>query len=152
MSAPPKELTEQQVREDLMRLEAYRSQLTALAQQHAILGNSRQEHERARDSLDGIDRTEPPAEFLVPLGGEAYVRTTIPRTGAVLIGIGSGVAVEMDRAKASELLAQRIGRIDEAVRELEGQLRSINERAEMLSRRLESAARPSGAPDGVGGD
>jgi prefoldin alpha subunit len=152
MSAPSRAPSEQQVQEDLMRLEAYRSQLTALAQQHAILGNSRQEHERAGESLHGIDGADAPAEYLVPLGGEAYVRGTIPRAGPVLLGIGSGVAVEMDRAKAAERIAERIVRIDEAVRELEAQMRSINERAEMLSRRLEAAARPSGASNGVGGD
>lgn len=152
MSAPPAQLTEQQVQEELLRLEAYRGQLNALAQQHAILGTSRQDHERARESLEGIDRAEPSAEFLLPLGGEAYVRGAVVRAAPVIVGIGSGVAIEMDRPKAAELLAQRIGRIDQAVRELEGQMRSIDERAQILSRRLEAVSRQSGAPVGVGGD
>jgi prefoldin alpha subunit len=152
MSSPAPPLTEQQIQEELLRLDAYRNQLNALAQQHAILGTSRQECERARESLDGIDRAEGTSEYLLPLGGETFVRGSIVRAAPVLIGIGSGVAVEMDRPKAAELLAQRISQIDQAVRDLEGQMRTIDERTQILSRRLEAASRAAGGPDGVGRD
>jgi len=149
MSTPAPPPSEEQIQEELVRLDAYRNQLNALAQQHAILGTSRQECERARESLDGIDRSDASSEYLLPLGGETFVRGTIVRASPVLIGIGSGVAVEMERPKAAELLAQRIGQIDQAVRDLEGQMRAIDERTQILSRRLEAASRASGGPSGV---
>jgi prefoldin alpha subunit len=145
--APP---SEREVQEDLMRLEAYRSQLSALAQQHQILQASRQDHARARESLEGVERSEAATEYLLPFGGETYVRGSIQRAAPVLVGIGSGIVVEMDRSAAAELLAKRLTRIDEAVRDLEGQIGAIDERAELLSRRLESASRGSAAGD-VGG-
>ena len=88
--------TEQQVQEDLIRLDAYRSQLNGLVQQHQILIASRQDHLRARESLEGIDRASSNDEVLVPLGGEAYVRGRIQRDAPVILGIGSGVATERD--------------------------------------------------------
>ena len=146
-AAPP---TEEQVQEDLMRLDAYRAQLNAALQQHQILVASRQDHLRARESLEGVERAAPDAELLLPLGAEAYVRGTVDRGAPVLIGVGSGVVVELERPKVSELLAQRIGQIDQAVRDLEGQMAALDDRIQILSRRLDQIARASAAGSDVG--
>ncbi|MGB6442510.1 MAG: prefoldin subunit alpha [Thermoplasmata archaeon] len=147
MSANPGEVTEQQVQEDLMRLEAYRNQLNALIQQYQILTSSRTEHGRARESLEGVDRADAGAELLLPLGGETFVRGSIDRDAPVLIGVGSGIVVEMDRARVTELLAQRSLRIEQAVRDIEGQMSNLDERIQLLSRRLDEIARsgPAGS-------
>jgi prefoldin alpha subunit len=150
MSASSVEVTEQQVQEDLMRLEAYRNQLNALIQQYQILSSSRTEHARARESLEGVDRADPEAELLFPLGGEAFVRGSISRDAPVLIGIGSGVVVEMNRAQVTELLAQRLLRIEQAVRDIEGQMANLDERIQLLSRRLDEIARSGPAGSDVG--
>lgn len=150
MSANPEEATEQQVQEDLMRLEAYRNQLNALIQQYQILSSSRTEHARARESLEGVDRADANAEMLLPLGGETFVRGSISRESPVLIGVGSGIVVEMDRAKVTELLAQRLIRIEQAVRDIEGQMANLDERIQLLSRRLDEIARSGPAGSNVG--
>lgn len=133
-----------------MRLDAYRNQLNAMIQQYQILSSSRNEHVRARESLEGIDRADPEAELLLPLGGEAFVRGSITRDAPVLIGIGSGVVVEMNRAQVAELLAQRVIRIEQAVRDIEGQMGNLDERIQLLSRRLDEIARSGPAGSDVG--
>jgi prefoldin alpha subunit len=135
------EKVEAEVQEDLLRLEAYRNQLSASLQQHQLLTTSRADHERARESLEGVDRADPDAELIIPLGGETFVRGSIDRKARVLIGVGSGVVVEMERPKVVELLAERAGKIDQAVRDLEGQMNALDERIQMLSRRIESVTR-----------
>lgn len=148
-SAPP---SEQQVQEDLIRLDAYRNQLNAILQQYQILTASRADHLRARESLEGVERAEPGSELLLPLGGETFVRGSIVRDAPVLIGVGSGIVVEMDRPKVTELLAQRLKRIDEALREIEGQMTTLDDRIQILSRRLDDAARTGTAGQDVGRD
>jgi prefoldin alpha subunit len=145
------EKLEAAVQEDLLRLEAYRNQLSASLQQHQVLTASRADHDRARESLEGVDRAPADAELLIPLGGETFVRGSVDRKAPVLIGVGSGVVVEMDRAKAVELIAQRTGKIDQAVRDLEGQMNALDERIQLLSRRLESMS-PAPASGNVGSD
>jgi len=151
MSTPPAPSPERQVEEDLVRLEAYRTQLSGLVQQRQILLASRQDHARARESLEGIDRADAAAEFLVPLGGEAYVRGKLDRSASVLLGVGAGVVVEMERPKVAELLAQRLGRLEQAVRELDGQIATLDERIQLVTRRIEAASRPAPAGGDVGG-
>ncbi|HLM70496.1 MAG: prefoldin subunit alpha [Thermoplasmata archaeon] len=151
MIAARPQAADREVQEDLMRLDAYRGQLNTLLQQHQILTASRQDHARARESLEGIDRAASGTEFLLPLGGEAFVRGSVAREAPVLIGIGSGIVVEMVRPKVVELLAQRLGRIDQAVRDLEGKMNSVDERIQQISARLEATERSSGASADVGG-
>ncbi len=152
-SSPPRaEVTEQQVQEDLVRLDAYRSQLSALVQQHQILSASRQEHLRARESLEGVDRAPNDAQLLLPLGAETFVRGSVDRTVPVLVGVGSGIVVEMDRPKVVELLAERLSRIDQAIKDLENQMTAVDDRIQILSQRLDAIARASAAGSDVGGD
>ncbi len=149
---------DQEVQEDLIRLDAYRGQLSAMLQQHQYLVSSRADHLRARESLEGFERTGDQAELLIPLGGETYVRGQPVRSDRVLLGIGSGVVTEMERPRAAELLAQRLDKIDQAAEELEGQMRTLEERIALLSDRLDRLTRGGAAGPGepgsrdVGGD
>jgi prefoldin alpha subunit len=153
-AAPPS--PEQQVQEDLVRLDAYRNQLSAMLQQHQLLSASRTDHLRAREALDGLERSGAENEVLIPIGGETFLRGNPDRSGPVLIGIGSGYVAQMDRPRAAELLGQRITQIEQAARELEGQIRNVEERIQIVSRRVESLAGPGAAagedPADVGGD
>lgn len=136
---------DQRVQEDLYRLEAYRSQLNQLVQQHQLLTASRTEHLRARESLEGLDRLSAGTEILHPIGADTFLRGSAQPEARVLVGIGSGVMVELDRPKVSELLAQRLQRLDQAAQELEGQIRSLDERLQVINQRLEDASQAAGA-------
>jgi prefoldin alpha subunit len=157
MSARGGRPTEEQVQEDLMRLEAYRNQLNALLQQHQMLSNSRADHDRARETLEGLERIEPSREVVIPLGAETFVRGQASPGSPVMVGLGSGIIAELDRSRVVELLHERSSRIDQATRDLEGQIRSIEERVEVLSQKLDALARdsdsaPEAGPDDVGRD
>jgi prefoldin alpha subunit len=141
MAAPPETITEEQVQQDLVRLDAYRGQLNAMVQQYQYLVNSRGDHLRARETLEGLDRVDPGAELLVPIGGDAFVRGTAKKDEKVFLGVGAGVIVELERPKVSEVLAERIQKIDQASGELEGQIRQLEDRIQLLTQRLDSVTR-----------
>lgn len=149
--------SEEQVQEDLMRLEAYRNQLNALLQQHQLLSSSRVDHDRARETLEGLERVEASREIVIPIGADSFVRGQAHPNAPVLIGLGSGIVAELDRSRVVELLHERTKRIDQAGHDLEGQIRSIEERVEALSQKLDALARdsdsaPEAGPDDVGRD
>ena len=131
-------VTEEQVRDDLMRLELYRNQLSQMLQQHQMITASRADHQRARETLEGLDRTGADPELLIPVGGDAFLRGSPRDSARVLVGIGSGIVVEMERPKASQLLAERLVRLDQASQDLENQMRALEERINVLSSRLEA--------------
>ncbi|MCI4317506.1 MAG: prefoldin subunit alpha [Thermoplasmata archaeon] len=141
MNAGRAPVTEQQVQEELVRLDAYRSQLNAMVQQYQYLSSSRTDHLRARESLEGLDRVGEEPEILIPVGGDAFLRGRPMKDAPVLLGIGAGVVVEMERPKVSEILAQRLLKIEQASHELEGQIRTLEDRIQVLSQRLDSVTR-----------
>ena len=149
MSAPPPE-AERRLKEDLYRLEAYRNQLNALLQQHQLLTASRSEHRRATDSLAGLDRTAPGAELLIPLGADTFLRGSAVPNARLLVGIGSGVVVELEREKVAELIAQRLTRLDQAANDLEAQIQTVDERVQMISQRVEAMAQGPAEPGRTG--
>ena len=53
----------------------------------------------------------------------------------VLIGIGDGFVAELERPKVSELLAQRVSKIDQATGELEEQMGTLEERIQPIDAR-----------------
>jgi prefoldin alpha subunit len=155
VSSPSPEEMEQQVQEDLMRLESYRNQLNQMLQQYQLLAASRTDHVRARQSLEGLERASAESSVLLPLGGEAYIQGHPDLTGPVLLGIGSGYVAEMERPKALEIIQQRTKQIEDAVGDLEGQMRALEERMNLITRRVEamSARGPGDAgPGHVGRD
>jgi prefoldin alpha subunit len=161
MSTPQDEsrpLTEEQVRDDLMRLDLYRNQLSQMLQQLQLISASRADHQRARETLEGLDRTGPDPELLLPVGGDTFLRGSPRDSEHVLVGIGSGIVVEMERPKASQLLADRLVRLDQASQDLETQMRSLEERITVLSSRLEALSQraeragPGAATNDVVGD
>lgn len=155
-SSAPRPVTEEQVRDDLMRLDLYRNQLSQMLQQHQMISASRADHVRAREALEGLDRTDADPELLIPVGGDTFLRGTPRDSGHVLVGIGSGIVVEMERPKASQVLAERLTRLDQASHDLETQMSTLEERITVLSSRLEALSQNAeregaGAPaDDVG--
>lgn len=141
MSTPASDarpVTEEQVRDDLMRLELYRNQLSQMLQQHQMITASRADHQRARETLEGLERTGADPELLVPVGADAFLRGSPRDSAHVLVGIGSGIVVEMERPKASQLLSERLARLDQASQDLENQMRALEDRITVLSSRLEA--------------
>jgi prefoldin alpha subunit len=131
-------VTEEQVRDDLMRLELYRNQLSQMLQQHQLITASRADHQRARETLEGLDRTGADPELLIPVGGDAFLRGSPRDSAHVLVGIGSGIVVEMERPKASQLLSDRVVKLDQASQDLENQMHALEDRITVLSSRLEA--------------
>jgi prefoldin alpha subunit len=151
MSTPrndPRPVSEEQVRDDLMRLDLYRNQLSQMLQQHQLISASRSDHLRARDALDGLDRTEADPELLIPVGGDTFLRGSPRDSSHVLVGVGSGIVVEMERPKASQVLAERLVRLDQASQDLENQMRALEERITVLSGRLEALSQSADRGNG----
>ena len=155
MSTPVR-VTEEQVQEDLVRLDTYRGQLNAMVQQFQYLSTSRADHLRARETLESLDRVDPNAEILLPVGGDAFLRGRAEKEAKVLLGLGAGVVVELERPKVSEILSDRIGKVEQASRDLEGQIGQLEDRISALTQKLDAVTRSAeagaGSPDDVGGD
>ncbi len=146
-SEEPMDATEA-VQNDLARLETYKSQLNVLLRQQEILRLTLQEHTRARDTLEGIERLGADPETLAPVGADTYVKVSQLSTQKVLMGIGSGVVVEVDREKGLAMLNDRIVNLERSSKEMGEELLRVDSEAQIISQRLESLVRQQQAAQG----
>ena len=83
--------SEAEVQNDLLRLEMYRGQLTALSRQQELIQVSLEAHGRAREAVEAMERFEEGQEMLVSIGADTYARATPLGRDRVLIGLGRGL-------------------------------------------------------------
>lgn len=126
-----------------MRLEAYRNQLGSMVRQQEMLRLSHGDHLRARATLEEMDRMASGSEMLLPVGADTFIRASPQDLSKVLIGLGSGVVVEIDRAKGLELVNARIIQLEKSEDQLAGQVRKLEEQANQLQQRLQAMTDPS---------
>ncbi len=129
-------MKEEEIQSLLAQHQALQQNAEALVQQINAVSFSRQEIERAINSLDELEGVEAGCETLVPLGAGSYVHASLTRPDRVLLGVGAGVVVEKERDSARETLAKRK---DELVK-LEGELKTRLEGVGQQLRKIESLA------------
>jgi prefoldin alpha subunit len=132
-------MTDEDMQNDLARLEEYRNQAGAILRQQEMIRMSIAEHQRARDTLEELERLDSKREVLAPVGAETFVMMTPGSTEKVIIGLGSGFVVEVERVRGLEMLNERIGSLDRAQQEMVNQLQMLDNEAQALSQRLEAA-------------
>ena len=147
--------SEAEVQNDLLRLEMYRGQLTALSRQQELIQVSLEAHGRAREAVEAMERFEEGQEMLVSIGADTYARATPLGRDRVLIGLGRGLLGEVPRDRALEMLRARMARLEGNHRELLSQLQALEVEAQNLQNELQGYLQKperSGPADHVGPD
>jgi prefoldin alpha subunit len=126
------------VQEDLARLEAYRDQLAALVRQQELVRMSLESHARAQQTLEELEGFELDREMLIPIGGETFLKAAPRSKEKVLLGIGSGIVAELDRARALEVLKERRSQLEKSEQSLLGQVRRLEQEAANVQVRVQA--------------
>jgi len=130
-------MDEQEMRQGMAALEAYKAQLEAMNEQGQLLQMSLEDYSRAKDTLEAISKVQPGEEMLMPVGGSAYVYATIARSDRVLFGVGTGVSMDKPIEEAVTTAAGRIGELLDALKKV-GESRTVIEaKMQQLSQHLQ---------------
>ncbi|HUT27843.1 MAG TPA: prefoldin subunit alpha [Methanomassiliicoccales archaeon] len=119
-------MNEQEMRQGMATLEAYKSQSEAMNEQGQLLQMSLEDYSRARDTLDAISKGKEGDEVLMPVGGSSYVYATIARNDSVLVGIGTGISMNKPISEAIATVGARIEELMDALKKV-GESRTVIE-------------------------
>ncbi len=119
-------MNEQEMRQAMGALEAYKAQLEAVNEQGQLLQMSLEDYSRAKDTLEAVAKGKPGEEVLMPVGGSAYVYASIVRSDRVLVGVGTGVSVDKPMEDAIATVDTRIGELMDALKKI-GESRTVVE-------------------------
>ena len=126
-------MNDDEFRQAMATLEAYKVQLDAMAQQSNFFKLSLDETMRARDTLKAFAEAKEGDEILVPAGASSFVIATVTAKKKAIVGIGNNVSVDMDLTEAAKFMADSVEEVQEALKKLNEAINEMNARARELS-------------------
>ena len=126
-------MNDDEFRQAMATLEAYKVQLDAMAQQSNFFKLSLEETMRARDTLRAFANANEGDEILVPAGASSFVIATVTSKKKAVVGIGNKVSVDMDLTEAADYMAASAEEVQEALKKLSDAIQEMNVKARELS-------------------
>ena len=126
-------MEDDEFRQAMAALEAYKVQLDAMAQQSNFFKLSLEETMRARDTLRAFANAKEGDEILVPAGASSFVIATVTSKKKAIVGIGNKVSIDMDLTEAADYMAASVEEVQEALKKLTDAIQEMNVKARELS-------------------
>ena len=126
-------MNDDEFRQAMAALEAYKVQLDAMAQQSNFFKLSLEETLRARDTLRAFADAKEGDEILVPAGASTFVIATVTSKKKAIVGIGNKVSIDMDLGQAADYMASSVEEVQEAIKKLNDAMTEMNAKARELS-------------------
>lgn len=126
-------MNDDEFRQAMAALEAYKVQLDAMAQQSNFFKLSLEETLRARDTLKAFANAKEGDEILVPAGASTFVIATVTSKKKAIVGIGNKVSIDMDLGQAADYMASSVEEVQEAIKKLNEAMADMNAKARELS-------------------
>ncbi len=94
----------------------------SMQQRMSFLNAALRELTYTRLTLEGVEKEQPDASILVPVGGGSFVRARLEVPDKVIVGMGAGVSIEKTVAEAKDIVQKRVGAVEKSRAEMQQQL------------------------------
>ncbi|MGC9116592.1 MAG: prefoldin subunit alpha [Conexivisphaera sp.] len=115
-----------------------REYLSDLVSRETLLSRLVAEHRDALESIENLPDGEGTVTCMMPLGGGVSVPASVSGSAKYLVAVGAGVFVRKGRGETVEFLNRRIRELEDALRDVSGQRRKIEEELARLEDRINS--------------
>jgi prefoldin alpha subunit len=119
---------------------------TTLQSRLDIVRTATNEAALAQATLEGLTKLQDGDDTLVPVGAGSYIRMKIADSKKLIMGIGSGVAMEKDVTTSIEQMKLRVQELDKARNSIQQQLDQTLGRYEQDREALDELLRQQGTP------
>lgn len=126
-------MNDDELRQAMSALDAYKEQLDEMAQQSQLLQLSLEEAMRARDTLKALDNAKEGDEILVPAGASSFVTAKLTSKKTALVSIGNRTSVEKSFDEAIKYMTSNIDEITEALKRITDTMNKMNNNARGLA-------------------
>ena len=125
-------MNDDELRQALAALEAYKNQLNALTQQSQLLQMSYEETLTASRTLASLENAKEGDEIMVPVGASSFVTAKVTSSPKAVVGIGNKVSVEKSLTDAVEYLKSNLAEITDALKKLNESMEEMDAAARNL--------------------
>ena len=126
-------MNDDELRQALAALDAYKNQLNALTQQSQLLQMSYEETLSASRTLASLVDAKEGDEIMVPVGASSFVTAKVTSSPKAIVGIGNKVSVEKELGEAVEYMKSNLAEITDALKKLNESMQEMDAAARNLS-------------------
>lgn len=126
-------MNDDELRQALATLDAYKVQLDALTQQSQILQMTFEEATRARETMAAIKDAKEGDEIMIPVGASSFITAKVTSAPKAVVGIGNKISVEKDLDSAVEYMAASVAELTEALTKISNTMKEMDAAARNLA-------------------
>lgn len=124
---------EEEASKYMMIVEQCKEQLNQLEMQSQYIQATIMDYNKARLTIEQLNKLEKEIEMIYPIGGGTYLNSTTKKQEKILVDIGAGIITEKTYDEA-------IKKIDEKIQNIEKSLAKLNEMMQNIQKQGEEAA------------
>ena len=126
-------MNDNELRQALSVLEAYKGQLDALTGQAQLFQMSLEETMRARETLRALISAKKGDEVLIPIGAATFVPMIVTGDPKAVVGVGARISVGKSLEDAITFMDSNIEEIEAAMKKATEAINSVDNEARKLS-------------------
>jgi prefoldin alpha subunit len=113
----------------LAQIEQYKEQINSLEMQFSYLQAAINDYNKAKMTLENLDKAEKNTEILIPIGGSTFINAISTDTSKVLFDIGSGIVTEKNTGDAVNRIDKRLEDLQKTQDRLSSMLQQLQTEA-----------------------
>ena len=131
-------MTQEQIQEKYLHFQLIQQQIKQIQQQILLLEQQTLDLKQLDESLTNLSKVKTNTPLYSPLGMGIFLETEIKNNKEVLMNVGSKVVLKKPISETQEIIRRQIDELEEAFRNLQGQLSESIEMATNLSGEIET--------------
>jgi len=123
----------------LAQIEQYKEQISSLEMQFSYLQAAVNDYNKAKVTLEHLDKIDKNTEILIPIGGSTFINAVSTDTSKVLFDIGSGIVTEKNTQDVIDRIDKRLedlqktqDRLSSMMQQLQAEAIDISTKAQKL--------------------
>ena len=118
-------------------IENYKEQLNYLDMQYSYLQTAITDCNKAKITLDQMNKTENDTDILIPIGGGVFVNANMKNSSKVIFDIGAGLATEKASEDAIKKIDSRIENLQKTQEKLITMMQQLQAEATEVSNKAQ---------------
>lgn len=114
----------------MMIIEQCKEQLNQLEMQSQYIQAAIMDYNKARLTIEQLNKLEKETEMIIPIGGGTFINTTAKKQEKILVDIGAGVVTEKTYDEAIKKVDERIKNIEKSQARIDEMMQNIQKQGE----------------------
>lgn len=124
----------------MIQIEQYKEQINNLEMQVNYIQSAVAEYNRAKVTVENLEKLEKETDMIVPIGGGAFLNAKPTNSSKVLVDIGAGYITEKSYDDAVKKIESRIEMLEQTQERVQSMMKQMEKEATEISQKAQKLA------------